>query len=131
MIDKKAIREYFQNDTFAVKQTGIVIDEVSEERVVCSLTIEEHHKNANGVVMGGVSYTLADFTFAVFANRHSISTVTLSATVQYLGVAKGKRLIATARAIKEGRSVITAEVTVTDELSNAVAHIVASGFSKR
>lgn len=80
--------------------------------------------------MGGVSFTLGDFAFALFANRHKISTVTLSASIHYLGVCKGERLIATVTPIKEGRSVVNAEVMITDELGNAVAHLVASGFCK-
>ena len=130
MLDYETLWSYFKNDTFAVDVTGIKVDEVRDERVVCSLMIEDRHKNANGAVMGGVSYTLGDFAFALFVNRHKISTVTLSATIQYLGVAKGKRLIATVTPIKEGRSVVSAEVSITDELGNAVAHMLANGFCK-
>lgn len=130
MLTKEELWAYFQNDTFAVDAVGITVDEVCEERVICSMTIEDRHKNADGKVMGGVSFTLGDFAFALFANRHKISTVTLSATIHYLGVAKGKKLIATVSPIKEGRSVVNAEVMITDELGTAVAHMVANGFCK-
>ena len=130
MLSREELWSYFQNDTFAVDEVGITVDEISEERVVCSLAVSARHKNADGAVMGGVSFTLGDFAFALFANRHKISTVTLSASIQYLGVCKGDRLIATVTPIKEGRSVVNAEVMITDELGNAVAHLVASGFCK-
>ena len=131
MMTKEALWSYFQNDTFAVDAVGITVDEVSEARVVCSLVIGDQHKNADGKVMGGVSFTLGDFAFALFANRHAIGTVTLSASISYLGVCKGECLIATVTPIKEGRSVVNAEVMITDELGNAVAHMVASGFRKK
>lgn len=130
MINYPELWSYFKNDVFAVDRVGITVDEVSEERVICSLAIKDYHKNANNAVMGGVSYTLGDFAFALFANRHKIATVTLSATIQYLGVARGERLIATVLPIKEGRSVVNAAVSITDEFDNAVAHMVISGFTK-
>ncbi len=123
------IWSYFQKDTFAM-DVGIVADEIGKERVVCSLAIEDRHRNADGAVMGGAIFTLGDFAFALFANRHKIATVTLSASIHYLGVAKGKTLIATVTPIKEGRSVVNAEIMITDELGTAVAHMVANGFSK-
>ena len=130
MLSKEELWSFFQNDRFAVDVVGITVDEVTEERTVCRLKIDGRHRNADGVVMGGVSFTLGDFAFALFANRMGISVVTLSATVNYLGTAKGDELIATVTPIKEGRSVVSAEVTVTDEFDNPVAHMVANGFRK-
>lgn len=130
MLSFEEIWSYFKNDTFAVDLVGIVPEEISAGRVVCSLGVKDHHKNADGKVMGGVSYTLGDFAFALFANRHKIGTVTLSASIRYLGVCKGEKLIATVTPIKEGRSVVNAEVMITDEFGNAVAHMVADGFRK-
>ena len=108
-----------------------MVERVEEDLVICRLALNDSHRNAQGAVMGGVTFTLGDFAFAVFANRHEISTVSLSASISYLGVAKGGELIATVTPIKEGRSVKTAEVAIRDELGNAVAHMVMNGFCQK
>ena len=68
MSDLQRAREFFQNDKYATKATGIVIEHVEENYAKCSLKIGDDHKNALGNVMGGVCFTLADFVFAVATN---------------------------------------------------------------
>ena len=131
MINKEELVNYFAKDTFATEVVGITVEKVEEDLVECRLVLNDTHRNAQGAVMGGVTFTLGDFAFAVFANRHEIATVSLSASISYLGVAKGKELIATVTPIKEGRSVKTCEVSICDELGNAVAHMVVNGFCQK
>lgn len=131
MINKEELVSYFSKDTFATELVGIRIEKVEEDLVECRLVLNDTHRNAQGAVMGGVTFTLGDFAFAVFANRHEIATVSLSASISYLGVAKGKELIATVTPVKEGRSVKTAEVLIHDELGNAVAHMIVNGFCQK
>ena len=51
--------EYFKKDRFAT-DNGVRLDELSEEKSVCSLILDDSHKNANGGIMGGVIFPLAD-----------------------------------------------------------------------
>ena len=80
--------------------------------------------------MGGVPYTLADFTFAIASNLDNLPTVTLSSTISYIGACKGEYLISEAKCIKDGRSICTFEISIKDELENQVALIVMNGFHK-
>lgn len=121
------VREFFKNDRFAV-DNGAVIDEIGQRYAKCSLTIDDHHRNAMGAVMGGVSFTLADFTFAVASNWEGTATVSLTSTINYLGKVKGNRLIAEARLIKDGRSTCCFEILVTDELGTKVSEIITTGY---
>lgn len=124
------IRKIFANDRFAT-DNGAVIDEVDDGYAKCSLEIQQNHLNAMGTVMGGAIFTLADFAFAVAANWNKLLNVSTTSQITYLGAAKGKRLIAEAHKVKEGRSTCYYLVNVTDELGNMVAHVTSSGFSKR
>ena len=54
---------YFQGDRFAT-EAGMTLDALGEKSAVCSVTLSERHRNANGGVMGGAIFTLADFAFA-------------------------------------------------------------------
>ena len=66
--DIESAREFFYKDKFAV-DTGITLDELSEDHAICSLKLTDNHRNAYGGVMGGVIFTLADFAFAVLSNQ--------------------------------------------------------------
>ena len=123
------IREIFKHDTFATNN-GAVIDEVGDGYAKCSLLIDDGHRNAAGGVMGGVPFMLADFAFAVAANHEEMRTVSLSSSISFVGVAKGKRLVASARCVKQGRTTCYYTVSVTDELENRVAEVTVTGFNK-
>ena len=120
-------REYFTGDRFAMTN-GIRIDELSADGCVCSLTIDEHHRNARGGVMGGAIFTLADFAFAVASNNDKKGTVSLHSSIEYLSGAKGDRLLATAKCVKSGRTTCVYEVTVTDDAGRTVALYIGTGY---
>lgn len=124
------VRDMFEHDRFATVN-GAVIDEIGEGYARCSMDITDTHKNAMGAVMGGATFTLADFTFAVASNWQKMGTVALSVNVAFLGVAKGERLIAEAKMVKDGRSTCYYNVEVTDELGTQVAVVTVSGFKKQ
>ncbi len=129
-MNSEELLSYFDKDTFATKTVGILTDAVEENRVVCRLPLSDAHRNADGAVMGGAIFTLGDFTFALLANRNKYGAVSLSSNIQFLGVAKGNALIAEAKPIKEGRTVVTAEISIRDELGTPVAFMTCTGFCK-
>ncbi len=121
------IRERFSQDRFATVN-GAVIDAVDEGYAQCSMQLTETHRNALGAVMGGAIFTLADFAFAVASNWNKSPQVSLNASINFLGRAKGDKLIARAQKIKEGRTTCYYEVKVSDESGNQVAHMTSGGF---
>ena len=123
------IREFFKADRFAT-ENGAVIDEVGEDFAVCSLEIKDGHKNAAGGVMGGVPFMLADFAFAVAVNHEVMRTVSISSNIDFVGVCKGSRLIATASCVKNGRNVCYYNIEICDDLGNKVAVVSITGFNK-
>lgn len=123
------IRERFKNDHFATDAAGIVIDCAEPGKAVCSLTLEERHMNENHVPMGGAVFTLADFACAIAANGHSEKkTVSQHASITFLAPAKGKRLIAEASSLRDGRTTTLYAVDVRDELGTYVAHGTINGY---
>ena len=120
-------RSFFVKDLYASETTGCVIDAVGEKYARCSLTLEARHCNAVGQVMGGVSFTLADFAFAVAANFGQTTTVSVTSTISHLGPVKGTRLIAETRLVKDGKRNCFYEVDVTDDLGTPVALVTITG----
>ena len=127
MMNAEEARDYFSQDRFAT-ENGMSIDELDGEHAVTSLTISSRHKNAFGGVMGGAIFTLADFAFAALTNNRERVVVAQQVSINYLSPAKGRRLVATARYKKDGRSSCVVNVDVTDETGRDVAQFVGTGF---
>ena len=123
----ESAREFFYKDKFAV-DTGITLDELTEDFAVCSLKITDDHRNAYGGVMGGVIFTLADFAFAVRSNQIHQLTVGQQVDIHYLSAPKGEKLIAKATCRKSGRTSSIINVDVSDDEGRDVAQFIGTGF---
>ena len=121
------VRKIFEGDRFAT-ENGAVIEEIGDRSATCSLLLTDSHRNAMGAVMGGVYFMLADFAFAVAANWETMGCVSLRSDISFLGTAKGKKLIAKAVCLKNGRTTACYRVDVTDEYGNLAATVTATGY---
>jgi acyl-CoA thioesterase len=120
-------RKHFKEDKFATNM-GAVIDELTEEYAVCSLELNDSHRNAYGGVMGGVIFTLADYAFAVLSNNIHSLTVAQSVNILYFSAPKGKKLIAKATCRKDGRRTSIINVDISDDVGRDVAQFIGTGF---
>ncbi|MDR1291898.1 MAG: PaaI family thioesterase [Clostridiales Family XIII bacterium] len=131
------VRKYFEGDRY-LTMTGVIVEEAEDGRAVCTVDIvPENHFNKGGVVQGGVTYTLADCTFAVASNYSFIDrgetdrfiTVSQSANITYFSPPKGKKLICTAEAVSRGRVSSVYRMEVKDELDTNVALMIGNGYT--
>jgi len=133
-IDLEHIREHFKNDHFATG-IGVVIDSVTEDSAVCSLELNETHKNSVGNVQGGAIFTLADLTFAVHCNLEWVCgenigvTVGQSCSISFLKSTKGKKLIASSACLSKGRNISVYRICVVDDLGVPIAEMLANSFT--
>ena len=121
------VRKIFEGDRFAT-ENGAVIEEIGDHSATCSLVITDSHRNAMGAVMGGTYFMLADFAFAVAANWEKMGCVSLHSDISFLGAAKGKKLIAKAVSVKNGRTTACYRIDVTDEFGNLAATVTTTGY---
>ena len=119
--------EYFKNDKFAYN-SGMVLEDLGEDFSLCSMELNEGHLNANGGIMGGVMFTLADLAFAALSNNIHRPTVAQQVSINYLAAPKGKTLKARAELIKSGRSSTIIQVKVTDDTDREIALFTGTGF---
>ena len=125
--DLEDARAYFEGDRFAV-ENGMTLDAIGDGWAECSLTIAPRHLNANGGVMGGAIFTLADFAFAAASNSLHRPTVGQQISVNFLSAARGARLIARAKCRKDGKTTCVYNVDVTDDMGRDVAQFIGTGF---
>lgn len=124
MIDEHAsldeVRALFAKDRFA-SLAGCMIEQAGKGRAVCTMPLEERHLNAQGGVMGGAIFTLADFALAVAVNVGQPGTVAVENSIRYLAAPKGSKLIAEAVTDKPGRTLAFVTVTISDDTGRTVA----------
>lgn len=82
---------------------GVRVEEARAGYCRCALTVREDMLNAVGITQGGVTFTLADFAFAVASNSHGRTAVALSATIQFPASSRVGDIL-TAEAVEESRS---------------------------
>ena len=122
-----AARKFFSGDLYA-SESGIRIDELKDGNSACSFEITEHHRNADGGVMGGAIFTLIDFAFAVASTSVHHPTVAQQVSINYLNQPRGKKLTARAECRKDGRSSCVYIVNVTDDTGREIATALMTGF---
>ena len=125
--DTETAREYFKSDLFATN-AGMQLDELTEDSAVCSVAITKALQNANGGVMGGAIFTLADLALAAVANNIHSPSVASQVSINYLSAPKGTKIIAKASVIKSGRTTTVIRVDVTDDTGRDVALFVGTAF---
>lgn len=123
------VRKIFDKDRFAT-ENGAVIEQIGEHYARCSVELTTRHYNAVGAVMGGAYFMLADFAFAVASNWEKMGTVSLDSSISFLGAVKGKKLIAEANCIRNGKTAVFYRIEVKDELGNLAAAVNTTGYRR-
>ncbi len=119
--------KYFEGDKYAML-SGMKLEELSDDHAVSSVLLTEDHKNANGGIMGGAIFTLADLSFAALANNIHKPTVAQNVSINYLAAPKGKKLTAEAKIIRNGRTTCVLQINVKDDLGTDVALFTGTGY---
>lgn len=104
---------------------GIKVDYLDNGGCIAYLEVkEELYNSLEGVLHGGVTFTLADVAMGHAASPPEDGVqqcVTSELKINYLSPAKGKKLIAESNVIKRGRKLITMEAKIKDEDGKIVA----------
>lgn len=98
-----------------VNHIGMRIEEAAQGRARCSLELKDFHHNTNGVVHGGVLFTLADTAMGA-ALFSTLDPDELCATIEikigyFKPVLEGD-LVCTAEVLNKGRSIASIEASV-------------------
>ncbi|HHH40076.1 MAG TPA: hydroxyphenylacetyl-CoA thioesterase PaaI [Sedimenticola sp.] len=92
-----------EQDRFA-RRLGMELEQVAPGRCRVGMTVTGEMLNAVGITHGGVTFSLADFAFAVASNSHGQVAVALTAQINYPAASReGERLTAEAREVTRSR----------------------------
>lgn len=106
MFDLQKILEYRSEFNFFPNTLGIKAVELSEDRAIAILKINQNHLNPNNTVHGGVLFTLADTVSGMLVCSDGCMHTTVSGTIEYANPTMcGDTLTAEATFIKQGRKI--------------------------
>ena len=91
---------------------------------LASMTIQDKHRQAQGVVHGGIIASLADYAFHLACAPHlqpGQTAVTVELKVNFLAPAKDGELRAAARVVSAGRRIIVCDVDVIGDEEKLIA----------
>ena len=127
--DLEDARNFFVKDHFAT-DNGITLDEIGDDWAKTSMVITDKHRNAQGGIMGGAIFTLADLAFAAACNSVYSPSVAQQMSVNFLSGSRGTKLFAVAKCRKDGRTSGVYNIDVTDNLGRDIAQITGVAFKK-
>ena len=108
------------------------IDDGIDGEAVAALNVSDRHLNPNGVVHGGVVFTLVDTamgraTMSVLEEGRICASIEVA--VRYLRPITGGRLVATASVLRAGRRIVHLEGRVTVDGDDRPVAVVQASFA--
>ena len=108
------------------------IDDGIDGEAVAALDVNDRHLNPNGVVHGGVVFTLVDTamgraTMSVLDEGQICASIEVA--VRYLRPINGGRLVATASVLRAGRRIVHLEGRVTVDGDDRPVAVVQASFA--
>jgi uncharacterized protein (TIGR00369 family) len=121
-------RDYQKRIPF-VSHLKILTETLGEGSARLSLPIEPYLTNSIGTVHGGVIMSLLDVALCTAARTlhpDSLGVITIDMSTSFIGGGSGARLLAEARVLKDGRSMIFVEGEAKNEDGSLVAKAIAT-----
>ncbi|MGL5435287.1 MAG: PaaI family thioesterase [Lachnospiraceae bacterium] len=129
-MDFQEVINYRNKENQFMGLVGIKLTQMEEGYAVGEIELKAHHKNLIGSVHGGCIFSLADSIAGAAAMSRGDRATTLSSDFHYLSPALTcEKLIASAKEIKNGKTITVIEVDVKDEKEILLAKGTFSYFS--
>ena len=116
------------------KLIGFDLISVAPGKAVVELRATEAHRNPMGTLHGGILCDIADAAMGIaYASNlnEGESFTTLELKINFLKPVWNARLLATARVVKQGRTVGMVECDITDEKDSLVARVTCTCMTLR
>lgn len=115
-MDYEKLMQYRNENNPYAQYNGIQLTAMSRGTATAEMTITENMTNPFHIVHGGCLYTIADVAGGAAASSHGCKSTTVDSSFHYLRAGHDtKKLIATAREIKAGKTLLVYDVTVRDQ----------------
>lgn len=114
-------KETLKKDNGFIKNNNYKVLKVEENYCEMEGLITDTSMNPFGLAHGGYIFGLADTAAGIAAMTDEKTALTVNSSIEYLKAAKGKKLLAIAKALKKGKNIAVIEVSIYDEENNLIA----------
>ncbi|MFS8087062.1 MAG: hydroxyphenylacetyl-CoA thioesterase PaaI [Acidobacteriota bacterium] len=106
----------------ASQMLGIALDSIAPDRAQMTMHVRRDMCNGHGICHGGLTFALADSTFAYACNSHNANAVALGCTIDFVAAARyGDTLTAVGEMRQQGSRIGLYDITVTNQDGQTVA----------
>ena len=124
------LRDALENSPYA-RLLGFRLLELSEGYAKVSVTLCPDHANFLGTTNGGLIMSLADYAFGCSANTFVQARIAVQFNTHFISIpALQGDLLAEARTIHAGRTVMLTEISVTDTSGRLIAKATGTAITK-
>ena len=126
---KLAFTRDYQSKIPFVVHLGLTTESLGEGTARLSMPLPKHFTNSLGTAHGGVIMSLLDVALCTAARTlhpDSLGVITIDMSTSFIGGGSGARLLAEARVLKNGRSMIFVEGEAKNEDGSLVAKAIAT-----
>ncbi|HEX5477509.1 MAG TPA: PaaI family thioesterase [Burkholderiales bacterium] len=112
-----------------VQHLGLTTEALGDGTARLSMPLPEHFTNSLGTAHGGVIMSLLDVALCTAARTlhpDSVGVITIDMSTSFIGGGKGAKLLAEARVLRDGRSLIFVEGEAKNEDGSLVAKAIAT-----
>lgn len=129
MLNKDALDNYVARHDKLLRHLQMQVEIATPEFSRVIMPITEHHLNGMRVAHGGVIFALADVAFGAAANAgRKTGVVSLTSSIEFLQPGKIGPLVGEARAVRQGRHIMSYDVNILDGQGALVARAISTGF---
>ena len=121
ILANNVVNDMLQKDLFS-QWLGIAIIEIKEGYSKIKMTVRPEMINGFGIVHGGITFSLADSSFAFACNNRNVLSVALDTSINFLKpVQVNDVLLAEAKELHNGRSTGLYHINITNQRNEIVA----------
>ena len=118
---EKLMRERNVKNAYA-RYNGIKVTAMSKGAATAEMSITDNMLNPYHIIHGGCLYTIADVAGGAAATSYGYKVTTVDSSFHYLRAGAGTtKLVATAREIKAGKTLLVFDISVMDQNGTLLA----------
>ncbi len=126
-MNQEKIKNFFDSAGFS-RHNGIVTEEIREGYARMSLNLTADGLNLNGVVHGGLLFSLADLSAGAGAVTYGENVTTIDGSINFIRPCTGGKITAEAEVIHKGRKTAVFSVNITNDAGKLLSHATITMF---
>lgn len=120
-MDKELQKELNETEGFT-KYNNFNFIELTKDDIKVEVELTDVSMNPYNMAHGGLTFSLADTAMGLLVRSHTgIPAITINSQIDFLKPGTGKKLIATAKIIKDGKKVLVAKSEVKNDEGKLIA----------